>query len=179
MLPWFEALGQEVGLDDIRTAFTVTETDPDDLLPADGAPPSTLPDGVPSPDEVTGAVTDAVEQRVRDEAARAAAAALDSGRARYLELYADTLWLVVAGAVVVAVVASTVFAPRSAALSLLLGVRRLAGVVIVLAAAAHGAALWVVFGGTGPSPAAGVWAGVAGLAAALVGCIVGPRRAGG
>ena len=65
---------------------------------------------------------------------------------------------------------------RSAALGMLLGVRRLAGALVVPAAAAHAAALWVVFTGDGaPTPAVGVWIGVCGLAAVFVGCIIGPR----
>ena len=87
------------------------------------------------------------------------------------------LWVGVAGIVVAAAVVSTLLAPRSAALSLLLGVRRLAGALTVLAALAHGAALWIVFSGDGsPSPAFGVWLGVGGLVAVLAGCVIGPRR---
>jgi hypothetical protein len=82
-----------------------------------------------------------------------------------------------AAAVSLAAVLSTLLAPRSAALSLLLGVRRLAGVVVVLAGLAHGAALWIVFTGDGaPSPAIGVWLGLGGLVAVLLGCVLGPRR---
>jgi hypothetical protein len=46
----------------------------------------------------------------------------------------------------------------------------------VLAGLAHGAALWIVFTGDGaPTPERGVWLGVGGLAAVLLGCIIGPR----
>lgn len=172
VLPWFTAAGQDVTLSDMRSAFTLAETDPDDLLPSDGEQPPDLTDGVPTPDEVG----EAVEQQARATASEAAAGALDSGRARYLELYTDVLWLVLAVAVSLAVVLSTVLSPRSAALSLLLGFRRLAGAVTVLAGIAHGAALWVVFTGDGaPSPATGVWIGAGGLAAVLLGCIIGPK----
>ena len=76
-----------------------------------------------------------------------------------------------------AVVFSTLLAPRSWALSLLLGVRRLAGLATVLAGLAHGVALWIVFTGDGaPTPAFGVWLGVAGLAAVLLGGDIGPKR---
>ena len=173
VLPWFVDGGRDVTLADIRSAFTVAQTDPDALLPSGPeAPPPDVTEGVPSPDQVG----DAVEQQAREAAADVAASAIDSGRSRYLELYTDTLWLVLAGAVTLATVFSTVLSPRSLALSLILGFRRLAGAVTVLAGIVHGAALSVVFTGTGaPSPASGVWIGVGGLVAVLVGCIVGPK----
>jgi hypothetical protein len=196
VLPWFEAGGQEATLADIRTAFTVSETDPDDLFPdpaesagagdqqetadqggessgdGDGDLPDTVP-SIPSPDEVN----DTVEDAVRDEAARVATAAIDSGRARYLELYTNTLWTAAIAAAALGVVFSTVLTPRSTVGALMLGVRSLAGLAVVLAGAAHGAALWVVFGGAGaPSPAFGVWLGVGGLAGVLLACLLGPKR---
>jgi hypothetical protein len=174
VLPWFSAGGEGVTLADIGAAFTVPETDPSDVVPGAGeGAGSTLPDGIPTP----GEVTDAAEQQARDAAGEAAAGAIDSGKSRYLELYSGTLWVVSAAAVSLAAVLSTLLAPRSAALSLLLGVRRLAGLVVVLAGLAHGAALWIVFTGDGaPSPAIGVWLGVGGLVAVLLGCVLGPRR---
>lgn len=170
VLPWFEVAGEEVTLADIRSSFTLPETDPEDLGIESGSP-TTLPDGIPTPEEVT----DVVEQEVREQAAEAAAGAVDSGKSRYLKLYANTLWMAVAGCVAAAVLFSTILAPRSAAMSLLLGLRRLSGLVIVLAAGAHGAALWVVFSGDGPSPALGVWLGLGGLLAVFAGCILGPK----
>ena len=174
VLPWFEAGGEAVTLSDIRYAFTVPETQPEDILPDNGqqAPPVT--DGqVPSPD----AVQNAVEDAARDAAAQAAAKAIDTGKARYLELYVDRLWAIAAVGVGLAVLFSTVLSPKSFALSLLLGFRRLSGMVVVLAGLAHGAALWIVFTGTGaPDPAPGVWVGVFGLAAVFVGCVLGPKR---
>ncbi len=129
VLPWFTVAGEGATLSDIREAFTVAATDPSDVVPGAGEPTaSTLPEGsIPTPGEVTDAVTDAAEQQARDAAGDAAAAVIDSGRSRYLELYTDVLWVGVAGIVVAAAVVSTLLAPRSAALSLLLGVRRLAG----------------------------------------------------
>ena len=172
VLPWFTAGGDDVTLSDLRSAFEVPATDPADLPGAGDPAATTLPEGIPSPDDVAGAV----EQEARDAATSAAASAIDDGKSRYLELYADTLWLIVAATVSVATLLSTVLAPRSMALSLLLGVRRFAGAAIVLAALAHAAALWVVFTGDGaPSPAMGVWLGVAGLAGVLAGCVIGPR----
>jgi hypothetical protein len=170
VLPWFEVAGEGVALADIRSSFTPPETDPEDLGIESGTP-TTLPEGIPSPEQVTGVV----EQEVREQAAEAAAGAVDSGKARYLKLYANTLWLPVAGGVAAAVLFSTILAPRSEAMSVLLGLRRLSGLVVVLAAAAHGAALWAVFSGDGPSPALGVWLGVGGLVAVLAGCILGPK----
>jgi len=175
VLPWFTAAGDGVTLADIRSAFTVAATDPGDVVPGAGEQTgSTLPEGaIPTPDEIT----DAAEQQARDAAGSAAAAAIDSGRSRYLDLYTDVLWLGVAGVVAMAAVASTLLAPRSAALSLLLGVRRIAGAATVLAILVHGAALWVVFSGDGaPSPSFGVWLGLGGLAAVVAGCVIGPRR---
>ena len=171
VLPWFEVAGQGVTLADIRSSFTIAETDPDDLG-LDTGTPTTLPEGIPTPEEIS----EAVEAEVRDQAAEAAADAIDTGRARYLKLYTRTLWLPVAIGVTLAVLFSTILAPKSAALSLLLGFRRLAGLVVILAAAAHGAALWVVFAGDGgPSPSMGVWLGIGGLAAVFAGCVVGPK----
>ena len=191
VLPWFvltvpaggdseTGVDEEFRLEDIRSSFTPAETDPEDLL-ADAEPEAgagtepgaiTVPDGIPTPEELG----EAAEDQARDVAATTAASALDEGKARYLELYADTLWMVVGGAVTLAVVFSTILAPRSFALSLLLGFRRAAGAVTVLAAAAHGAALWVVFSGSAaPTPAWGVWLGVGGLAGVLLGCVIGPK----
>ena len=73
--------------------------------------------GIPTPDEIS----EVVEAEVRDQAAQAAAGAVDSGKARYLKLYTRTLWLPVAGGVALAVLFSTVLAPKSVAMSLLLG----------------------------------------------------------
>ena len=176
VLPWFEAAGQEVTLADLREAFTVPATNPDSLPGANADQTTTTVAGapaLPSPDQVQ----DAVEAQVRSAAAEAAASAIDSGKARYLEIYTETLWLVLAIAVSLSVLFSTILSPRSAALSMLLGFRRLSGVVVILAGIVHGAALWVVFTGAGaPDPAFGVWLGAGGLAAVFLGCILGPKR---
>ena len=172
VLPWFEAGGQEVTLSDIRSAFTIPETQPEDILPGSEAEPPPAEGPIPTP----GEVTDAVEDAARDAAAQAAASAIDTGKARYLELYVERLWFLAAVGVGLAVLFSTVLAPRSFALGLLLGFRRLSGVVTVFAGLAHGAALWIVFSGDGPAPAFGVWLGVVGLGSVFVGCIVGPKR---
>lgn len=174
VLPWFTAGGQDVHLSDLRAAFEDGEglTEPESGVSGDG-PERSLPDDLTSP----GQVTDAVEDGVRDAAGDAADAAVDTGKARYLELYTERLWVVVAAGAALAVVFSTILAPRSFALSLLLGFRRLSGVVTVLAGSAHGAALWFLFTGDGaPEPAYGVWLGLAGFAAVLGGCVIGPKR---
>lgn len=181
VLPWFETAGEEVTLADIREAFTIPPTDPDSLLPDPGGeggagaeqPPTTAEGQLPVP----GDVAEAVEAAARDAAAQAAADVIDTGKARYLELYSERLWVAAAVGVSLAVLFSTILAPRSFALSLILGFRRLSGFVTILAGVAHGAALWVVFSGSGPQPATGVWIGVAGLALVLFGCILGPKRA--
>jgi hypothetical protein len=175
VLPWFEAGGQEVTLANMREAFTLPATDPSTLPGATDQSTTTVAEAraLPSPDQIQ----DAVENEVRDAATEAAASAIDTGKARYLELYTETLWLVLAIAVSLAVVFSTILSPRSFALSLLLGFRRLSGFVTILAGIVHGAALWIIFEGTGaPTPAFGVWLGVGGLAAVFVGCIVGPKK---
>jgi hypothetical protein len=175
VLPWFTAAGEDVTLADLRDAFTVPETDPDDLPGAGEADATTPQDGLPAPAEVG----EAVEQQARDAAAGAAATALDSGKARYLELYTESLWIAVIAGLGLAVVLSTIVAPRSFALSWLTGFRVFAGLVVVAAAAAHGIALWIVFTGDGaPDPVLGVWLGVGGIAAVLLACLVGPKRAG-
>jgi len=173
VLPWFEAGDQEVTLAGIRSAFTIPETRPEDVLPGSEGEPPPAEGPIPTP----GEVTDAVEDAARDAAAEAAASAIDTGKARYLELYVERLWFLAAVGVGLAVLFSTVLAPRSFALSLLLGFRRLSGVVTVFAGLAHGAALWIVFSGDGaPDPAFGVWLGLVGLGSVLLGCIVGPKR---
>jgi hypothetical protein len=183
VLPWFEVAGQEVTLADLREAFTVPETNPDSL-PGAGTDPQAGPGetgttllpgapAIPSQDEIQ----DAIENEVRDAATEAAASAIDSGKARYLEIYTETLWLVLAVAVSLAVLFSTILSPRSFALSLLLGFRRLSGFVTVVAGIVHGVALWIVFTGDGsPDPAFGIWLGIGGLIAVLLGCVVGPKR---
>lgn len=173
VLPWFQVGSEDVTLSDIRTAFTVPETQPEDILPGAEDEPAAPEGPVPTP----GEVTDAVEDAAQDAAAQAAASVVDTGKARYLELYVDRLWVVVAIGVSLAVLFSTYLAPRSFALSLILGFRRLSGFVTVLAGMAHGAALWVVFTGDGaPDPAPAVMLGLVGLAGVLLGCIVGPKR---
>jgi hypothetical protein len=83
----------------------------------------------------------------------------------------------VAGGALVAVTFSSMLTPSSGLLSLLVGVRFLAGAAVAVAGVAHGVALWVVFGGDGaPSPAIGVWIGVGGLAAVVLSCALGPKR---
>ena len=165
VLPWFEVGGREVTLADIRQSFSVAATDPDTLPGADG--------GSAAPETPT----DVVEDQARDVGAQLAASAIDSGRARYLEIYTETLWLVLAVGVSLAVLFSTILSPRSTVLSLLLGFRRLSGLFTFLAILVHGAALWVVFNGTNaPDPAFGVWLGLGGLGAVFLGCILGPKR---
>jgi hypothetical protein len=163
VLPWFTVAGQDVGLSDLRDAFTVAETRPESLPGANPEDPSVGEGGIPSADEVS----EAVEDEVRDAATEAAAGAIDEGKARYLELYVEKLWVAVAGGVALAVVLAT-----------LLGLGKTGAFLTFLAAGAHGAALWIVFtGDSADNPAFGVWLGIAGLAAVFLGCILGPKRA--
>jgi hypothetical protein len=175
-LPWFTVAGQDVTLSDIRTAYEAGDEAPGTEAPDPAAEEEsgpTLPEDVTSP----GEVGDAVRDEVSDAAGDAAAAAVDSGKARYLELYVERLWLYVAIGTGLAVVFSTILAPRSFALGLLLGFRRLSGFVTFVAAGAHGAALWILFTGDGsPDTTAGVWIGVAGFVGVFAGCVVGPKR---
>jgi hypothetical protein len=165
VLPWFEVGGKEVTLSDMRTAFTLAETDPASLLPDSGDTPPTSIDpsaGIPTQDQIT----DAIEGQAKEAAAQAAADAIDSGRSRYLEMYTGWIWIALIAAVGLATV-----------LGSLLGMRGLASSLLVPAAAAHGAALWVVFSGSGaPSPGIAVWVGAGGLLGILVGIIVGPKH---
>jgi hypothetical protein len=174
VLPWFEAAGREVTLADIREAFEVPATDPDTLPGANAdTPDTTAAEGaLPTPDQAE----DAVEGIVRDTATEAAASAIDTGKNRYLELYADTLWWVIAVAAGLSVLFSTVLSPKSFALSMILGFRRLSGFVTILGAGAHAVALWVIFSGNGPEPGTGVWIGVAGFAGVFLASILGPKR---
>jgi hypothetical protein len=165
VLPWFEAGGREVTLADIRESFTLAATDP-----------ASVP-GAESGGDAASDPAELAESQARDIGARMAASAIDSGRARYLEIYTETLWWVIAVGVSLSVLFSTILTPKSAVLSLLLGFRRLSGLVTILAGFVHGAALWVVFTGTNaPDPAFGVWLGLGGLGAVLLGCILGPKR---
>ncbi|HEY8544165.1 MAG TPA: hypothetical protein VIL36_03925, partial [Acidimicrobiales bacterium] len=108
VLPWFESAGEEVTLPDIREAFEIPPTDPDSILPGSGdggeAPLPGADGEVPTTDEVR----EAVEEVARDAAAKAAAEAIDTGKARYLELYSETLWLVSAVGVGLGVLFSTI-----------------------------------------------------------------------
>ena len=114
-------------------------------------------------------MTDAVEDVARDAAAQAAADVIDTGKARYLELYAERLWLVAAIGVGLAVLFSTVLAPRSFALGADPRLPAAVGPGDRPGRRAHGAALWVVFSGAGPtaSPGCGsawpAWAAFVGL----------------
>lgn len=174
VLPWFDVQGEGVTLADIREAFEVPATDPDALPGANAdQPDTTAAEGaLPTPDQLE----DAVEEQVRDTATEAAAGAIDTGKNRYLELYSQTLWWVIAVAAGLSVLFSTVLSPKSFALSMILGFRRLSGFVTILGAGAHAVALWVIFSGDGPEPGAGVWIGVAGFAGVFLASIFGPKR---
>jgi hypothetical protein len=174
VLPWFRAGGEDVTRSDLQAALGIPEASADDLVPdPSDVVPTSVPDGVPSPGEVGAAV----EEQARDEASEVADAAISEGRRRYIEAYTDVGWIAVAGGALVAVTFSTMLTPSSGLLSLLVGVRFLAGAAVAVAGVAHGVALWVVFGGDGaPSPAIGVWIGVGGLAAVMLSCALGPRR---
>jgi hypothetical protein len=116
----------------------------------------------------------------------------------YLELFADVGWIAVLVLAGLAVLFSTLIVPSSfagrlftgflqaALLGLLINAAdregtsapRVTGALVTLVAAGgFGAALYQLFGDDGaPTPAYGVWAGVGGLAAVLLGCLLGTRR---
>lgn len=172
-LPWFQVGDQDVTFSDLRTVFTVPETDSEDIVAGDGTEVTNPDGGLPTP----GEAVDVVEDEVRAAAGDAAASAVDETKARYLELYLERLWVFVLGAAVLAVVFSTILTPRSFALGLILGFRRLSGFVTVLGTAAHGVAMWIVFTGDGaPEPVLGAWLGLVGLAAVFLASVVGPKR---
>ena len=174
VLPWFTVAGEGVTLADILEAFTVAETDPADLVPGAGDTASTIP---PTPSPTPGAVTDAAEQQARGAAGDAAAAALDSASRATSSCTPTCCGLGVAGVVAVAAVVSTVAAPRSAALALLLGVGAPPVRSSSLAGIAHVAN--AVGGVLGRRRAVRdrVWLGLGGLVAVLAGCAIGPRNA--
>jgi hypothetical protein len=115
----------------------------------------------------------------------------------FVEIYAKGLWVVVAVMTVVAVVLSTWLVPRSRggrvvsgflmagivgmAVNLAdeegtVGPRVSAALVVLLCLGVHGYALIDLYGDTfAPDAAWGVWAGVAGLVVALIGCVMGTR----
>jgi hypothetical protein len=172
-LPWFTVAGAEVAFPDIREAFSPPETQPGDVVAGAGeGTGATVPSSIPLPDDVR----DAAEQEVRNAAGEAAASVIDTGKERYLEFYAETGWMAVAGAGAFAVLFATILSPKSFALSLILGFRRLSGFLVTAAGIAHGVALWVVFSGDGPAPETGVWVGVGGLVALFLACVIGPKR---
>lgn len=147
-LPWISANGQEVNFPDIRDAFD------------SGAP-------------------------------------LGGSRGDYLEVYAEWLWIGVLLFVAGAVVVSTLLVPASAAGRAVVGFLafgvvgaivmavdkegtagpKICGVLMTVAAGgAHAIAVFTLFeDAQGVDPAYGVWAGVAGLAVVMIGCVMGTR----
>lgn len=120
-----------------------------------------------------------------------------TGEDEFMELYVEVFWYGILAMTVVAVVFATWLVPRSRGLRIVIGflvggllglvinavdeqgkvAPRLTGAMIaVLCLGVHGYALSILFGDDySPDPAIGVWTGVAGLIAVLVGCVVGTR----
>ncbi|HET6954538.1 MAG TPA: hypothetical protein VFI47_29510, partial [Acidimicrobiales bacterium] len=189
-LPWISEDGVEVTFSDIRDAFagdgggapsgaTPTVTVPEVSLP----PGVTLPPGAPPAGQV-----------VTPPAAPAGSA---GDELEYLERYAGWVWYVVLGLGLTAVLSGTLLVPRDRAARVATGFLAggLLGAVASLAdrdgEVAHrvAGAFGAIGAGTlcgfavadvfpdkgGPSPAAGVWAGIGGLLLVLLGCVLGTR----
>ena len=114
-------------------------------------------------------------------------------------MFVEYLWVVVLAVAAMAVLFTTLWVPRSRGGRMAAGLLvsgpvgflanavdkagsvgpRVAGVAGTVAAAAlYGAAVFAIFGREpAPEPALGVWVGEAGLAAVLMACLIGARRA--
>jgi hypothetical protein len=122
----------------------------------------------------------------------------NTGKNTYLEFYTKWGWIGVLAGVSLAILFTTLVVPSNKAgrmltcfftagmLGLLINAAddegkvapRVCGALMTLAMAGlHGVAIWALFSeDLAPDPAVGVWAGAAGLAAVLVGCIAGTRH---
>jgi len=114
----------------------------------------------------------------------------------YVELYAEGLWVATLAMAVLAAIVATLWVPSSQAARVVLGTvsggvlgavimavdkkgnvgPRLCGALVALVAATiHIMAITQIFDGIDVSPAYGVWVGIAGLVAIVVGCAIGTR----
>ena len=172
-----------------------------------GAPPATAPTTLPgTPPTTPTAGAPAAESPTTTVPATARAApaspldpAAGGRRADFAQLFVEYLWVVVIAVAALAVVFTTLWVPRGRGGRAFTGLLvagpvgllanavdrtgavgpRVAGVAGTLGAAAlYGAAVFAIFGREpAPEPALGVWVGEAGLAAVLVACLIGTRRA--
>ncbi|HLM64299.1 MAG TPA: hypothetical protein VK306_08390 [Acidimicrobiales bacterium] len=116
----------------------------------------------------------------------------------YIDAFAEWGWIAVLVLTGIAVLFSTLIVPRSFAGRLVTGFltaavvgllvnaadregtsapRVTGALVTILAGAGFAGAVWQLFGeDTAPSPAWGVWVGVGGATAAMLGCLLGTRR---
>jgi hypothetical protein len=161
-------------------------------IPATTAP--TVTASSPAPTVVPGAAT----ATTLPAAAPAASGAMGTLGGDYIEAFTEWGWIAVLALTGVAVLFSTLIVPRSfggrlltgflmaAVIGLLVNAADREGIsaprvtgalVTILAGAGLAGALWQLFGeDAAPSPAWGVWVGVGGATAALLGCLLGTRR---
>jgi hypothetical protein len=190
-LPWVTEGGDDITFKDIRDSFHPDDrsaTVPGGGLDSGGVPPTTylvpesdpLPQTVPVPETVY--VPPSSDQRLET-----------------LQEYTDWTWALVVYFAAAAVVFSTWIVPTGRGLRTLTGfltvpclgmivnlvdkdgsnAPRVVSVLAALyASLVHGQALWYLFWDVenSPSPAVGVWLGVAGLIAVIVACVMGTRR---
>ncbi|HEY8543819.1 MAG TPA: hypothetical protein VIL36_02185, partial [Acidimicrobiales bacterium] len=116
----------------------------------------------------------------------------------YMEVYAGGLWVATLLFAALAVLVATLLVPTSPVARVLVGCitfgvvgaivmaadkkgtagPRICGVFMaIVAGALHGFAVFALFDGPGPSPAYGVWLGFLGVAAIVVGSLMGTRTA--
>jgi hypothetical protein len=168
-----------------------------------GAATSTVP-GAPAPGAAgTTSAGDPTTATTVPTARPAPASPLDPSaggrRADFAQMFVEYLWVVVLAVAAMAVLFTTLWVPRSRGGRMATGLLvsgpvgflanavdkagsvgpRVAGVAGTVAAAAlYGAAVFAIFGREpAPEPALGVWVGEAGLAAVLMACLIGARRA--
>jgi hypothetical protein len=198
-LPWVSGRGEDVTFGDIREVFD--QVDDLGVGVSDTTTATTLPPDLTLPPEASVPADDSLGPVVSpfDDLGTpvSPSAPIGNDEFDFMEFYAKGLWILVAVMAVLAVVFSTAFVPRSrgarAVTGFLLagmlglavaladdegsvGPRVCGALVTLLCLGAHGFALIELFGDEfAPDPAYGVWAGVGGLVAVLVGCVMGTR----
>lgn len=140
------------------------------------------------------------QDATRSDFQEAYEAAQDAGAEfedEYLGIYAKWLWILMLVFLGVAVLFSTLVVPSSKAGRLVIGFltggvvglvlnaidddgrvgpRVTAALQVILVSVIHGIAMFMIFDGPNePDPAIGIWAGFAGLAVVLFGCVIGTR----
>jgi hypothetical protein len=193
-LPWVAEGGNEATFSDIRDFYEHS----DDLGPAPVDPGTVDPGTVPPAGQLPPDGSQIPAPPVSPEMAPTAAIQqAPSAENTYLEAYTSFGWIGVISGVCLAVLFATLLVPSSKAwrmvtgfltasiLGLILnaadsdgtvGPRVSGAIAALVASVGHGVAIYSLFSEEfAPDPAVGVWVGVAGLAAVVVGCIMGTR----